>query len=909
MELLNAIWDDAPGKRVILYKKGGQKTGGRNEFFDDNESAWTWLLKKNHEGFEVWFAMALFNPTGKRTKTDARSVKSFWLDIDVGNDKPYSNLDEGAAALASFCDKLNLPLPTLVGSGVGLHAHWIVDQRIERERWEVTAKALKVACGRLDLRSGPERTADIASVLRIPRTSHLKDPLNPRDVIQIGSVQEVVSLTQFEQALSPYVQIDSKRAANKVFETTLPPRPHDANKIADSCAVIGKMRDTRGCVSEPVWYGALQVLHHCIDGEKFAHEWSEGHESYSYEATEEKYERVKEFGPTLCTRFEEQESALCRACPHRGRITTPLQLGTTLTPVRLSELPVLPLSQATTTDLPALVQSYGSKSNEPEYVTPPSYLCGQEGVYYVDESADDKQVPVLDVPLWCSQLTDTVRESDMEATFEWVTRLGRHRKSTMRLDTLMDLRATGQWLALRGITGFSIRALEAVKNYLWACVQVYQHTKDVDTVYEHFGWTDTGSFVIGDTLISASSVERAKLAGRIPMKMRAALSEKGTLEAWANATESIKSDKYIPHQFTLVASLGSILFSLMGVQGAVLSLAGDSGVGKTTIGIFGLSAFGNPSALEVSPQSTEKSFHERWYIASNLPIIINEAATLDMFKLSSLIYAAANGQARSTLTRNSELRESDGWQLLTIFTSNSHLMSLDEKWLNEANRRRILEFTLVKPDHEMDRSVALTLHRTMKENYGIAGRTFIQYCVTNREDITKSLQSSYDLYAKGDVPAEHRFNLWTVAVARVAGLIAEEIGIIKFDTTPCYEWAVNQVKLTARNVLTAEQKGDDGLASYINEHHGLFTRINKDKMYVGDDFRGDVAGRYKENADGSYTLSVPVNKFATYMREHGLDKQHLDRWVAERGIKKVTGTLVPRGASLKVYEIPIERID
>src|SRR5262249_490174 len=158
---------------------------------------------------------------------------------------------------------------------------------------------------------------------------------------------------------------------------------------------------------------------------------------------------------------------------------------------------------------------------------------------------------------------------------------------------------------------------------------VYQHSKQVETVYEHFGWTDNGNFIIGDTLISASSLERAKLSSRIPIKMRQQLTEKGTLEAWANATESIKSEKYIPHQFTLIASLGSILFSVMGVQGAVLSLAGDSGVGKTTIGSFGLSAFGQPTALEISPQSTEKSFHERWYIASNLPIIINEAATLD----------------------------------------------------------------------------------------------------------------------------------------------------------------------------------------------------------------------------------------------------------------------------------------
>jgi uncharacterized protein (DUF927 family) len=906
--LLNAIWSDAPGKRVVLYKKGGQKSGGRNEFFDDNESAWSWLLKKNGEGYEVWFAMALFDGSGKRTKQAAKSVRSFWLDIDVGDEKPYANVDEAATSLANFCDRLSLPLPTLVGSGTGLHAHWIMGQTIDRERWEKTAKALKNATARVGLRAGPERTADIASVLRIPGTQHLKDPSTPRQVTTFGEIQAAVPLVAFEQALASFQVIDNARIANKVFETTLPQLPYDAEKIANECAVIGKMRETKGCVSEPVWYAALQVLHHCIDGEETAHAWSEGHPDYSYQATEEKFERAKEFGPTLCIRFGEYEPTLCAGCSHRDRITTPLQLGATFTPVTISVTPSVHASEPAVGLSAGLQRLDALRTVTPEYISPPHYKVGQEGVAYIDEDADDKMVRILDVPLWCSQLTDTVREADMEATFEWVTRLGRHRTSTMRMDTLMDLRSTGQWLALRGITGFNIRGLEAVKNYMWACVQIYQHTKDVDTVYEHFGWTDTGSFVIGDTLVSASSVERAKLAKRIPTKMRLALSEKGTLEAWAAATKSLAATKYIPHQFTLVAAL---LFSLLGVQGAVVSLAGDSGVGKTTISLFGLSAFGNPTALEISPQSTEKSFHERWYIASNLPVLINEAATLDLFKLSSLIYAAANGQARSTLTRTSELRESDGWQLLTIFTSNSHLMSLDEKWLNEANRRRILEFTLAKPDHEMDRTVALTLHRTMTENYGVAGRAFIQYCVTNRTEIANSLQSSYDLYAKGDVPAEHRFNLWTVAVARVAGLIAEKIGIVRFDTTPCYEWAVQQVKNTAHNVLTAEQKGDDVLADYISEHQGLFTRYmtKNAAMPWTVDVRGDCAGRYTQALDGSWTLSVPAARFATYMRERGVDKQHLKRWTDLRKVKTSTGLLVALGSRMRVYVIPIEGME
>lgn len=907
MDLLQQIWDDAPGQRVVLYKRGGQKKGGHNEFFADSVSAYNFIREKNAAGFDVWFGLALFGEEPKRTQTNAKSVKSFWLDIDVGDNKPYASINDAAASLAGFCDSLSLPLPTLVASGTGLHAHWITDARIDKDRWETSAKALKHACTRLGLRAGPERTADIASVLRIPGTKHLKDPTQPRDVHLVGTIQPAVSLIAFEAAVARFIQVDNKRAANKVFETNLPSLPSDANKIAEECAVMREVRDTRGCVAEPVWYGALQVLAHCIDGETLAHEWSNGYEGYNEEATQEKFERASEFGPTLCTRFAEFEPDKCAACSHRGRVATPLQLGTTFTPVKIALRPLPDRDDV----LPATVESEATESLEessPQFITPPHYEVGEQGVYYHDPDAE-KLVPILDIPIWVSRLTDSVHECDMEARIEWVTRIGTHRASTMRVDALMEMRETGKWLASRGIVGFSPRNLEAVKNYLWACVQVYQHKNSIETVYEHFGWSRDG-FVLGSTLLNGVSEQPAHLAPRIPTKMRKYLVTKGDINAWAEATKTLNNPKYMPQQFALTAALGSVLFSLMGVQGAVLSLAGDSGVGKTTIGLFGLSAFGDPRALEISPQSTERAFHELWYVANNLPVLINEAATLDLFKLSSLIYAAANGQARSVLTRNSELRESDGWQLLSIFTSNSHLLSLDEKWLNEANRRRILELTLTKPEHEMDRQTALVLHRTMADHYGVAGRTFIQFVVANRAQITKDLRSMYEAYAKGDIPAEHRFSLWVIAASRIAGLIAEQIGILKFDTEAACKWATDVIRAQARAVQTNEEKLDDILADYISDNQGAFTRYNaKLRNYTVDLVRNSCAGKYTSEPDGTWSLAIPVSKFAEFAREKNLDKQNIAHWLNERNVERHSVRLVPLGAPTKCYVLKVEGED
>ena len=884
----------------MLYKRGGQKRGGQNQFFKRNEDAIEFMQTMNTKGYDVWFALALFGEDTKRTQANAVSASSFWLDIDVGEDKPYQSVAEAAEALGEFCKRIKLPIPTVVGSGTGIHAHWLIDQRITRERWERSAKSLKRACQVLELKAGPERTADIASVLRVPGTKHLKNPLEPKDVTLYGPITPPVALAAFEQAVTPYVEVDNVQAANKVFETTLPKLPYDAEKIAEGCAVVREMRATRGQVSEPHWYATLQVLAHCVDGEQYAHEWSNGHKDYTHGATQEKYERAGNFGPTVCARFAELQPSACAACPHNGKITTPLQLGATLTPVKISR----PAGVHNPAPAGEHSDSLSVGEWQPTYITPPHYQVGEQGVYFVDDE-NAKRVPVLDVPLWVSQVIDSIHETDMEARIEWVTRTGRHRQSTMRVDTLMDIRATGMWLASRGITGFSPRALEAVKNYVWACVQVYLAGKDTETVYEHFGWYRDG-FVLGARLLVGDKNLPAQLAGRVPTKMKKYLVTRGDLDAWAQATESIAEDKYWPHQFTLTAALGSVLFQLMGVQGAVLSLAGDSGVGKTTIGQFALSAFGDPKALEMSPQSTEKSFHEIWYIANNLPVLINEAATLDLFKLSSLIYAAANGQARATLTRNSELRESDGWQLLTIFTSNAHLMSLDEKWLNEANRRRILEITMSQGEHEMDRHVALVLHRTMADHYGHAGEAFIQYVVEHRAEITSLLREIYEAYCKGDIPAEHRFCLWMIAVARVAGIIGERIGILRFNTERCCTMAQGVVKAQARAVVTVEEKVKDVLADYISDNQGSFTRYDGKNRLWSQDMRGICAGKYVKDEQGKWSLSVPQTRFATYCRERGVDKQHIARWIKDAGVKSQSVKLVPLGTPTRSLVIPIE---
>jgi hypothetical protein len=139
-------------------------------------------------GLDAYFACAEFLDPANRTASNAKCASAFWLDIDCGPDKAqdgkgYATVEAALAAVHSFCDTAELPLPThVVNSGAGLHLYWCMEEPTDHDDWIKHAKRLKQLTATLGLLADPSRTADIASVLRIPGTlNHKYSP--PRPVV------------------------------------------------------------------------------------------------------------------------------------------------------------------------------------------------------------------------------------------------------------------------------------------------------------------------------------------------------------------------------------------------------------------------------------------------------------------------------------------------------------------------------------------------------------------------------------------------------------------------------------------------------------------------------------------------------------------------------------------------------
>jgi putative DNA primase/helicase len=109
-------------------------------------------------------------------------MKTLWLDVDCGEDKAnsgkgYRNKKEAATALAAFCDANDLGMPTIiVDSGGGLHCYWVFEHAVTSAEWLPVAQKVKELAerGAVKLLADKSRTAERASVLRIPGTRNHK---------------------------------------------------------------------------------------------------------------------------------------------------------------------------------------------------------------------------------------------------------------------------------------------------------------------------------------------------------------------------------------------------------------------------------------------------------------------------------------------------------------------------------------------------------------------------------------------------------------------------------------------------------------------------------------------------------------------------------------------------------------
>lgn len=188
--LLDALWGtpDLTHQLCFMHRPD---LGFKNTPVASVAQALTMAAERSQAGDDVYFACAEYLTPDSRKADNAAGARALWVDIDCGEQKAaegkgYATKDDGMAALPKFHIPAGLPGPThIFDSGSGLHAYWVLSTLLPAAEWKAVALQLKALCKKLGFLADPSRTADIASVLRVPGTlNHKYTPPKPVALIE-----------------------------------------------------------------------------------------------------------------------------------------------------------------------------------------------------------------------------------------------------------------------------------------------------------------------------------------------------------------------------------------------------------------------------------------------------------------------------------------------------------------------------------------------------------------------------------------------------------------------------------------------------------------------------------------------------------------------------------------------------
>jgi hypothetical protein len=269
---------------------------------------------------------------GSRGSNDtAISLPGMFIDIDFANSKDSAKRYPPDADAALGLIQAFETTPFLIQhSGNGLHVLYAFKEPLvmrNREDRRSAQAILRKFHRKLAAHFGGagyeiDNVSDLARVFRVPTTFNHKSGVAKPVVVLAYNPHSRLLPAELERD-PPKVDSESPRmrSVNSADHSTIQREcPWYRHYTGDGAATA----------DEPNWYAAASVTARCGGGDRIFHEYSAKHRDYDRREAEQKLKRaLEEGGPRTCESVgtELGNERFCDGCPHRGTITSPIQLG------------------------------------------------------------------------------------------------------------------------------------------------------------------------------------------------------------------------------------------------------------------------------------------------------------------------------------------------------------------------------------------------------------------------------------------------------------------------------------------------------------------------------------------------------------------------------------------------------
>jgi len=833
------------------------------------------LLAKSEEfvekGYDVFFALASYKTTKSRITSNIAHLKSFFLDIDCGEGKPYKDASEGVAALTQYCKATGIHKPTVVSSGRGLHAYWAFEQPVTYEEWIPHAEEFKKSCVANKFEVDMSVPADGARVLRVPGTLHLKDKDNPLPV-NILFMGKPKPFEEFKGRFPSLVNGLGLKGKKLDYSTIAPMairllenKGHSFKKImqlsmkGEGCNQLRTAYETQETVGYDLWRAALSIANKCEDRETAIHLMSHRHRDYNRETV---LAKAEDTSPHLCDTFKKFNPSGCEGCKHK--ISTPLHLHSAVIEASPEE---------------NVVETVLESTNEPIVVTVPKYpfpfIRGKFGGVYLKGMEDEPDILVYPHDFY---VTEHIDDPKTGHTIVFRLHLPKDgvREFTAPLSCVLSKDRFRDTLAFHGMA-VSHKQVELLMTYVSKWADQLQNTTKTKKARTQFGWTpDNDAIIVGSDEVRAAetvySPPTTQTLSFVPV-----FQPKGSFEVWKDTVNVYGKIGMEPRAFAFFLGFGALLVRHTKVEGFVLHLMSNaSGSGKSTILHAIASIYGNPKPQIVNSKDTINAKLQIMGTLHNFPALFDEITNMTPLEKSDVVYQATQGRAKHKAKQyESGIQENTtSWETALISTGNSSLVDdvLSLKAIPDGELNRMLEFYIQK-EEDADPTWSRTHFGQLYDNYGHAIRPFAQYLVANLDEVKTLMEKVHARIERlAEAQNSERFWISMAAVAITAGLISRKIGLHDIDHIPVMEFIVAHIKESRATIKKYIADPAESISAYLYSHldemviaNGVKDkRTNLDTQAIREPRGKSMSIRYEPDTK---TLFVSIPAYRQYCQK------------------------------------------
>ena len=858
---------------------------------------------------DVYYALAAFKESGKRTGDNARAIRSLFVDIDIGEGKDYKTRSEGRDAFAEFMVNTGmeeLGQPIVVSSGGGFHVYWPFTEDAEIADWKPLAENFKRLCKQEGFNIDWNCTADAARVLRVPGTFNQKfDPPKPVKILSEGSgpfsmavLGEFIASKMKVQPVNNVVNLPGKRPTRSPSSLMLMGNNQTLFKnilvkteAGTGCGQIAHyIENAEHDGMEPLWRGLLSWTKHCDDGEK-ASRWITSLHPYEPERMEQKLREIK--GPYGCLKIDSINPGICPDCPHYGKITNALILGREVKVDNSpKEISIEPPERPNTPETGTVVPKVGTIMRP----TPPrGFAYGDQCGVYRDRTEQDGQgntttirIPILPYDLFVVNI--------LKSEGEHIVHLLAIKPEGIEEITLPQRAVVSQDETVKALAQQNVIASFGKNNdrnlfdYVRACVEDASYSRAALEVPTSYGWQPNDTFVFNERVFSKDLPPQ-----HIPMRglvnINKATKPTGTLEGWRRIVNMLTKKQMYEVLAMSLTGFAAPLMRFTGYDGITFHLGStESGTGKSLTLELAASVWGHPVKYRVSKNTSDVAMQQRLGLLNSMPLISDEITSKnrkDFEWIPGFIFDMAEGQGKERMESgaNKERENTTYWKSIALLSSNTHVtdyLTGARRHSSEGEIRRLLELTLNKVIKWEEGETEIL--SSLKNNYGVAGEEWAQYLVSNMELCDEVLQTTrINLKKEFNFTDDERY--WLAGCsAKIAAAILVGSNYANIVDLPIegIKAVLKSMVDKARSVIKSNfRSAEDVLNGYIREHYGKFVVVKK----TSDN---SLAASFGDTG----VIDQTITRSEIFGRvEHGVTPNHVDFYIEEMLLRQYCSSM------------------